>query len=89
MNPMVVFVLVAQTVLFLAWAFIAFRTLIRLNGVATERRLSEGLGPVGMSQTIATFGDFARGKVLSSDRTLLILLTLALFASIAIRSTFG
>ena len=31
MNPLVVFVLVAETVLFLAWAFVAFRTLIRLN----------------------------------------------------------
>jgi len=89
MNPMVVFVLMAQTVIFLGWAFLAFRTLIRLNAVATERRIAEGLGPVGMSQTLATFADFARGRVLPADRTLLVLMTLALFASIAIRGLLG
>ncbi|WP_136634336.1 hypothetical protein [Pseudooceanicola onchidii] len=89
MNPTVIFVLVAQTVLFLAWAFVAFRSLIRLNGIATERRLAEGNGPVGMSHTIATFGDFARGKVLRHDRNMLALLTLALFASMAIRASFA
>ncbi len=89
MNPMVVFVLVAQTVIFLAWAFVAFRTLIRLNAVATERRTAEGLGPVGFSQTLAAFSDFARGRVLREDRMMLLLLTLALFASIAIRGTLG
>lgn len=89
MNPLVVFVMVGQTVIFLGWAFIAFRTLIRLNNVATERRIAEGLGPVGMSQTIATFGDFVRGRVLYDDRSQLGLLTLALIASIALRGAFS
>lgn len=89
MNPMVVFVMVAQTVVFLGWAFIAFRTLIRLNRVAAERRAEEGQGPVGVSHTIATFGDFARGRVLPHDRILLGLLTLLLFALIVLRSNFA
>ena len=89
MNPMIVFVMVAQTVIFLGWAFIAFRTLIRLNRVAVERRTDSGHGAVGFSQTIATFGDFARGRILAHDRNLLILLTLALMASIYIRSTMA
>lgn len=89
MNPMVVFVMVGQTILFLAWAFIVFRTLIRLNNIATERRIDAGMGPVGMTGTLGTFGDFLMGRVLPQDRVLLILLTLALFAGIALRSSFN
>lgn len=89
MNPLVVFVLVAQTVIFLGWAFVAFRTLIRLNNIATDKRIAQRMGPVGMSGTLSTFGDFARGRVLPHDRILLILLTVALFASMGLRAAFS
>jgi hypothetical protein len=89
MNPIIVFIMVGQTVIFLAWAFVAFRALIRLNAVATERRAAEGMGPIGMSDTIGAFGDFARGRVLQHDRLLLILLSVALFATLAVRATIA
>lgn len=89
MNPIVVFVMVGQIVIFLAWSFVAFRTLVRLNNVATERRISEGLGPVGTSKTLGTFGDFLRGNILPHDRMLLVVLTLTMFASIAVRGALS
>lgn len=88
MNPIVVFVMVAQVIIFLAWAFVAFRTLFRLNSVAMDRRVAEGLGPIGMSQTIATFADFARGRILPGDRSQLLLLTLAMIVMLALRASF-
>ena len=42
-----------------------------------------------MSQTLATFSDFARGRVLPHDRMMLVLLTLALFVCIFLRGAFS
>ncbi|MGB2200009.1 MAG: hypothetical protein ACPH5G_01600 [Pseudooceanicola atlanticus] len=78
--------LILEGGLFLAWAFFMFRTLFRLNRHATAQRQARGGNPfMGLGETISTFGAFARGQIFPSDRKLLVILTLALFAMIALR----
>ena len=86
MNPLIIFVMVAQIVVFLGWAFVAFRTWIRLNAITSERRRAEGMSSVGVSGMLPTFFDFLRGRVLPADRLQLILLTLVLIATSALPS---
>lgn len=78
--------LVLEGAVFLAWAFLMFRTLFRLNRHAVARRRAHGGYPfMGLGETFSTFGAFAKGHIFPNDRKLLAILTLVLFALIGLR----
>ena len=82
----VAILMAAQAVIFGAWAFWMFRTLFALRRDVVERSGKQGFYQPSVAETLTSFGWFFTEARYARHRRILGILTLALFATIAIRA---
>lgn len=82
-------ILAVQGAIFLLWAFLMFRALFRLWGMAERERDRRGLGYFGgIGMTFEMFAAFAAAPEHRKERNRIIFVTLVLFATIGAQMAY-
>lgn len=86
METGAVIVTVLQGAVFIAWAFLMFRSLFRLRRDVVQRAGRQGFYQPSVAETLTSFGWFLTEDRYARDRRILGVLTLMLFAMIALQA---